>query len=112
MIRELTARDGALDKATGWLYAINTFGAAAGCYLAGFQLLPTIGLLWTINLAAALNVTIGLVAVWIAGLVPARAPRKCAAARSARSVAGRDASLASTVHRGSRCRGWRLWFSK
>ncbi|REK19275.1 MAG: hypothetical protein DWQ37_01400 [Planctomycetota bacterium] len=59
LIRQLTARDGSLDQATGWLYAINTFGAAAGCYLAGFHLLPSLGLLWTNNLAAMINIAIG-----------------------------------------------------
>ena len=42
-------RDGALDQATGWLYAINTYGAAAGCYLTGFQLLPAVGLVTANN---------------------------------------------------------------
>ncbi|MEX0676821.1 MAG: tetratricopeptide repeat protein [Pirellulales bacterium] len=63
LIRQLTARDGSLDQATGWLYAINTFGAAAGCYLTGFHLLPSLGLLWTNNFAAAVNLAIGLVAL-------------------------------------------------
>jgi predicted membrane-bound spermidine synthase/Flp pilus assembly protein TadD len=63
LIRQLTTHDGSLDQATGWLYAINTFGAATGCYLAGFHLLPSLGLLWTNNLAAAVNVTIGLISL-------------------------------------------------
>jgi spermidine synthase len=67
LIRELTARDGALNQATGWLYAINTFGAAAGCYLAGFQFLPTMGLQTTNNLAASVNIAIGAAAAWLAG---------------------------------------------
>ena len=72
LIRELTARDGALDQATGWLYAINTFGAAAGCFLTGFVLLPTVGLTTTNQLAAGLNVGIGLLAVLMARNAPAR----------------------------------------
>lgn len=65
LIRQLTARDGSLDQATGWLYAINTFGAATGCYLTGFHFLPSLGLLWTNNLAAAVNVIIGLVSLLV-----------------------------------------------
>jgi len=65
LIRELTARDGRLDQATGWLYAINTFGAAAGCFLTGFLLLPAKGLVMTNYLAAAINLSIGAVAVWM-----------------------------------------------
>jgi len=72
LIRELTARDGAIDQATGWLYAINTFGAAAGCYLTGFQLLPTAGLLATNNMAAGLNIAIGLAALWFSRQAPQR----------------------------------------
>jgi spermidine synthase len=63
LIRQLTAREGSLDQATGWLYAINTFGAAAGCFITGFALLPKLGLLWTNNLCAALNLAIGALAV-------------------------------------------------
>ncbi|HEY1603099.1 MAG TPA: fused MFS/spermidine synthase [Pirellulales bacterium] len=65
LIRELTARDGRLDQATGWLYAINTFGAAAGCFLTGFWLLPQHGLVVANYLAAAVNISIGAVAVYL-----------------------------------------------
>ena len=63
LVRQLTARDGSLDQATGWLYGINTLGGAVGCYLAGFHLLPSLGLLWTNNLAAAFNIAIGIVSL-------------------------------------------------
>ncbi len=79
LIRELTARDGALDQATGWLYAINTFGAATGCYLAGFVLLPTMGLGWTNTLAAATNVGIGLAALMVSRRTPVPRARRAAA---------------------------------
>lgn len=39
----------------GLLYFVNTLGAAAGCYLAGFHLLPYLGLFRTTLLAAAFN---------------------------------------------------------
>jgi spermidine synthase len=65
LVRQLTARDESLDHATGWLYGINTLGAATGCYLAGFHLLPSLGLLWTNNLAAAVNITIGFVSLLV-----------------------------------------------
>jgi predicted membrane-bound spermidine synthase/predicted Zn-dependent protease len=65
LIRQLTSRDGSLDQATGWLYAINTFGAATGCVLAGFLLLPKWGLLGTNNAAASLNIFIGLASIFI-----------------------------------------------
>lgn len=78
LIRELTAREGSIDQATGWLYAINTFGAAAGCFLAGFVLLPHFGLAAANNMAAALNITIGVVSLLVSqGAVRrARGPAK------------------------------------
>jgi predicted membrane-bound spermidine synthase/tetratricopeptide (TPR) repeat protein len=76
LIRQLTARDGTLDQATGWLYAINTLGAAAGCYLAGFHLLPSFGLLSTNNAAAIVNIVIGTVSVLVSRVAERPAPRK------------------------------------
>jgi spermidine synthase len=78
LIRQLTARDGSLDQATAWLYAINTFGAATGCYLAGFHLLPSFGLLWTNNFAAATNIAIGVVS-----LVASNSAQRLAVGRTA-----------------------------
>ena len=76
LTRELTARDGALDQATGWLYAINTYGAAAGCYLTGFQLLPAVGLVTANNGTALLNIAIGVAAILVEQRLGGRAPRK------------------------------------
>ncbi len=73
LIRQLTSREGSLDQATGWLYAINTFGAAAGCYLTGFHLLPAFGLLLTNNAAAAVNLSIGIISLLVSRSVR-RAP--------------------------------------
>jgi spermidine synthase len=63
LVRQLTARDASMDQATGWLYGINTLGGAAGCYLAGFHLLPSLGLFWANHLTAAVNILIGLTAI-------------------------------------------------
>lgn len=76
LIRQLTARDGSLDQATAWLYAINTFGAATGCYLTGFHLLPALGLLATNNLAAAINLSIGIVSLAVSGMSTPVVPRR------------------------------------
>ena len=77
LVRQLTGRAGLADDATGWLYAINTIGAAIGCYATGFHLLPALGLLGTNTLAAATNLAIGaaaLVASRAAGVAPRAAP--------------------------------------
>jgi spermidine synthase len=62
LVRHCTDRQGMLSDATGWLYGINTLGAAVGCFLAGFYLLPLIGLFWSNLLAAATNLAIAAIA--------------------------------------------------
>src|SRR5690242_19484533 len=47
------------------LYACNLAGAILGTLIAGFVLLPTFGVRTTIFIAAAINVLIGLLALWI-----------------------------------------------
>jgi spermidine synthase len=42
----------------GMLYGVNTFGAVLGSFAAGFVLIPTLGITWTIYLAALLNLSI------------------------------------------------------
>lgn len=42
----------------GRLYALNTLGAATGCFLAGFVLIRAIGVTWTLWVAALLNVAV------------------------------------------------------
>lgn len=91
LIRELTSRDGRLDQATGWLYAINTFGAAAGCFLTGFWLLPSQGLATANYLAAAVNLSIGAVAVWMTG-AQTGARRKSPEAQAAKAIAAANAA--------------------
>ena len=42
-------------ESTGWLYAINTLGAAAGCLLTGFWFLPGLGMETTNSILVLLN---------------------------------------------------------
>ena len=51
-----------VGRRVGQLYALNTWGAVLGAFSAGFLLLPSIGLTWTIRIAATANVMIGLIA--------------------------------------------------
>jgi spermidine synthase len=51
----------------GMLYGANTGGAVTGCLLAGFYLLRVFDMGTATFLAAALNVAVGLVSLWIAG---------------------------------------------
>ncbi|HWF84258.1 MAG TPA: fused MFS/spermidine synthase, partial [Vicinamibacterales bacterium] len=49
----------------GVLYAANTAGAALGAILAGFWLIPAIGLRWTTGIGIALNVLAASTAWWL-----------------------------------------------
>lgn len=51
---------GSVGQRVGALYAFNTFGAVLGTYLAGFELLPVMGMQLTLFFAVALNIGIGL----------------------------------------------------
>ncbi|NIM02008.1 MAG: hypothetical protein GTN89_14600 [Acidobacteria bacterium] len=50
----------------GTLYAINTFGAVTGTFLAGFVFVPHLGVRQTLWATAAVNGVLGLAAVWLA----------------------------------------------
>lgn len=61
--RFVTTRLGAAGDRIGLLYGVNTFGAVVGILLAGFVLLPGIGLWATTLSAAAANVLLGTAAL-------------------------------------------------
>ncbi|HEY5659019.1 MAG TPA: fused MFS/spermidine synthase, partial [Myxococcota bacterium] len=49
-----------IAESVGFLYGVNTAGAAAGCVAAGFLLVPTLGLRWSVGLAALLSAVSGI----------------------------------------------------
>ncbi|MFT4541197.1 MAG: spermidine synthase [Planctomycetota bacterium] len=63
LVRQFSSQG--LARATGWFYAINTAGAATGCYLTGFHFLPNFGLANTHMGAVALNMVVGSFAIWL-----------------------------------------------
>jgi spermidine synthase len=63
LVRQRAAVVAAVAPPAAWLYAINTLGAAAGCYLAGFHLIPALGLWWSNWLAVGANLAIGIIAI-------------------------------------------------
>jgi spermidine synthase len=63
----------------GALYSANTVGAAIGALLAGFVLLPSLGLSGTTWVGVALNVVAASGAWWIASQTPTLAPASGAA---------------------------------
>ena len=52
-----------VSRSIGFLYAINTVGASLGCLVTGFALIETIGVSQTHNLAIALNIAVGAIAL-------------------------------------------------
>ncbi|MFC1636806.1 fused MFS/spermidine synthase [Planctomycetota bacterium] len=50
-------------QSVGLLYAINTFGAVAGCFLSGYVLIRILGVSNTVYLASAVNILAGLAAL-------------------------------------------------
>jgi spermidine synthase len=65
LTRHFVKRGGDLGQRVGALYAVNTFGAVAGTFSAGFVLLPGVGLRWTNAIAALTNLLLaGLVIVF------------------------------------------------
>ena len=63
--RATIARDDAVGRGAGALYAVNTLGAVLGVVVAGFALIPWTGLWATSAVAASLNVLVGLGAIAI-----------------------------------------------
>ncbi|MGD2094374.1 MAG: fused MFS/spermidine synthase [Phycisphaerales bacterium] len=53
--RFITSLEKEAGRLVGKLYTLNTFGAAVGCFLAGFVLLRLFGVMGTLYVAAALN---------------------------------------------------------
>lgn len=82
----------AIGRRVGNLYAINTFGAVLGSAVAGFYLLPAIGVGATTVLAATLNLAIGAWALAADRWAPA--PRDADLVAAPETVAAPDAPRA------------------
>lgn len=65
LIRGLSRNSGELSKRLARLYWVNTAGAVAGAFGAGFLFLPAIGLQLTISVAVILNLAAGAIALKI-----------------------------------------------
>ena len=73
-----------LGRRTGWLYGLNTAGAALGVALCGLVLIRHLGVWPTLGLFAALNVLIGGTCLWAARRMPAESgPKKIKPGRKA-----------------------------
>lgn len=79
-------------RGAGLLYAVNTLGAVAGCALAGFVLLATLGINGSLFTAAGINVTIAA-----AILLGRRRDAPAASAAGARGPEGSPTSAAGST---------------
>lgn len=64
--RQMVTSNYRIASEIGVLYTVNTFGAAVGCVLAGFVLIPKIGVSDSIAVGAMLNIAVALIAWYIA----------------------------------------------
>jgi len=69
LARFATSRLGTAGDRVGTLYGVNTLGAVFGTALAGFVLLPGLGLWWTTVLAAAANLVLAAGALQLSRFV-------------------------------------------
>ena len=84
LAREVAGDPRRIGGQVGALYAVNTFGAVLGTFLAGFVAIPTLGVRRTMMAAAAGNLALGAAAVLLGrGAAPAPAGIEPAAARPA-----------------------------
>ena len=66
LIRYVVTQDDQIGGRVGGLYAINTLGAVGGAVVAGFVLLPLLGLRGTVWCGVAVNILVFLIAVLVA----------------------------------------------
>jgi spermidine synthase len=74
LVRQCVHHMSSVGLRTGSLYAINTFGAALGCFLAGFYTIPLWGMESTTQIAATVNSLVGIAAIALSFVLVAPAP--------------------------------------
>jgi spermidine synthase len=82
-----------LGRRVGFLYALNTFGAVVGAALAGYVLLPGLGMQATLTLAAGINVVLGMLMIAADRRLPMAVP--AAAPAPAEQPPSRAATIAT-----------------
>lgn len=65
-----------IGRSVGFLYSMNTFGAVAGSFLAGYLLIRTLGVSNTIYLAASVNIGIAFFSFILSGVMGRQSPAK------------------------------------
>ena len=105
LARYAVREDAQIGTRIGTLYAVNTAGAVGGVVLAGFVLLPEVGLRATIACAAAVNALVFGAAWALARSAPALAPDDAAAAPPASAGSCPRSSRRALPRSPTRCSG-------
>jgi len=98
LCRHFIADPRGLGRSLGWLYAVNAFGAVAGSLLAGFALIPNLGLHGAIRIGAVISLSVAAIAFVASRTRGAIAGRAVAAPDAAEPVGG-DALGVAEVER-------------
>ena len=69
LMRFATPTAGRSGRALGYLYSVNTAGAVVGSLVAGFWLIPTLGLVGTGRVAQVLNLIVGVLALALSAAI-------------------------------------------
>ncbi|MBI4169823.1 MAG: fused MFS/spermidine synthase [Acidobacteria bacterium] len=95
LVKYFESRERGLGRQAGLLYGLNTLGAVLGASVAGFALLPWLGLRNTTAVAAALNFGIGLFALGLSRreAAPGLAREPAAPPHGAGRLRAREAGL-------------------
>jgi len=98
-VRGLTRSAAELGARLSRLYWINTAGAVAGTFAAGFLFLQAFGLRWTLGIAVTLNLVAGGLALWLARSepTPASPAEKAATEESESQPASASPSPSSSL---------------
>ena len=90
-----------LRERVATLYFINTVGAVAGCVIADFWWIPSMGLEFTVLAAAALNLVVGVAALWISRSVDANVAEQVAKQTISEEFSALDLKVATIAIGGS-----------
>lgn len=86
VIKSAVARDQQIGGRIGVLYAVNTTGAIAGALIAGFYFISELGVARSFQIAAAINIVIGVIAIVAAYQLPSQTVVAIAASPPAKSA--------------------------
>jgi spermidine synthase len=97
LAREVADDPERIGGKVGRLYAINTFGAVVGVFVAGFVAIPGLGTLRTLYITAAVNVIVGVIALSFARPVRQAPGTTASASATSAGAASRSPAVVRTA---------------